>query len=97
MAWAIALSASAIVALASGLVGPQALAQDEVKLDETAIFIEINDTDGDAGIQIFLDGEGWDFMMVTDPNGAPEENVRVNAGALFDFTDAQGQYEVTGL
>ena len=45
---------------------PQAAA---VRLDETAIFIEINDTDGDAGIQIFLDGEGWDVMQVFDPNG----------------------------
>ena len=39
------------------------------RLDETAIYIEINDTDGDAGIQIFLDGEGWDVMQVFDPDG----------------------------
>ena len=39
------------------------------KLDEAAIFIEINDTDGDAGIQIFLDGEGWDTMQLRAPNG----------------------------
>ena len=28
-----------------------------IRLSEAAIFIEINATDGDAGIQIFLDGE----------------------------------------
>ncbi len=37
-------------------------------LSEAEIFIEINDTDGDAGIQLFLDGEGWDFMELTSPN-----------------------------
>ena len=40
-----------------------------VELDEAAIRIEVNDTDGDAGIQIFLDGVGWDEMHVFDPFG----------------------------
>lgn len=40
-----------------------------IRLDETALFIEINDTDGDAGIQIFLDAEGWEKMQVLDPMG----------------------------
>ena len=39
------------------------------KLDAAEIFIEINATDGDAGIQIFLDGEGWDRMRVFNPDG----------------------------
>jgi hypothetical protein len=40
-----------------------------IELDEAEIRIEINDTDGDAGIQIFLDAEGWDSMAVQDPSG----------------------------
>ncbi|UCF88830.1 MAG: hypothetical protein JSV70_00830 [bacterium] len=36
----------------------------------TKIIIEVNSTDGDAGIQIFLDGEGWSELEITDPNGA---------------------------
>ena len=40
-----------------------------IRLDADDIFIEINDTDGDAGIQVFLDGEGWDTMSVIDPAG----------------------------
>jgi hypothetical protein len=40
-----------------------------VPLSETAIFIEINDTDGDAGLQVFLDGDSWKKMKVFAPNG----------------------------
>ncbi len=58
--------AAASVALLLGAAAPQLFAK---KLSETAIRIEINGTDGDAGIQIFLDGEGWDSMNVFDPNG----------------------------
>lgn len=50
--------------------GPRIEANGEpVELDASMIRIEINDTDGDAGIQVFLDGEGWDRMQVTDPTG----------------------------
>jgi hypothetical protein len=38
-------------------------------LDDAKILIETNFTDGDAGIQVFLDGEGWKQMSVKDPNG----------------------------
>ena len=40
-----------------------------VPLSDTAIFIEINDTDGDAGLQVFLDGDAWKKMKVFAPNG----------------------------
>ena len=61
-------TATAAVVLVFGLASTQVQAKT-VQLDDTAIRIEINDTDGDAGIQIFLDGEGWDSMTVTDPDG----------------------------
>jgi len=59
------------------------------KLDDAAIFIEINDTDGDAGIQIFLDGEGWDSMQVRKPDG----NVILNIAA----EDSIGRQGITEL
>ena len=62
----ILLTTATAVVLVSGLAAPTASA---APLSETAIFIEINDTDGDAGIQIFLDGEGWSSMKVFDPDG----------------------------
>jgi len=40
-----------------------------IDLDAAKIFFEINATDGDSGIQMFLDGEGWDKMKVWDPDG----------------------------
>src|SRR5262245_17275761 len=36
---------------------------------ETRIIIEVNATAGDAGIQIFVDAEGWQRLQVFDPNG----------------------------
>lgn len=35
--------------------------------------------------------------VITDAQGNPEPNVRVRAGQLFAFTDAQGVYQITGL
>lgn len=34
---------------------------------DAIIRVEINSTDGDAGFQIFLDGEGWKSVRVYDP------------------------------
>lgn len=36
---------------------------------ETKIIIEVNATAGDAGIQIFVDAEGWQRLEVFDPKG----------------------------
>ena len=68
---------AAVIALAVGLLAPAAQA---LPLSARAIFFEINDTDGDAGIQIFLDGEGWDVMQVRDPNGKVILNVLGEGG-----------------
>jgi hypothetical protein len=66
-----------LVALTLGTAAPESWA---APLSDTAIYIEINDTDGDAGIQIFLDGEGWDSMEVFDPNGNRVLNVTGEGG-----------------
>ncbi len=63
--WLAALMAVAVVL---GLATAEVRAKT-IQLDEAAIYIEINDTDGDAGIQIFLDAEGWDSMQVLAPGG----------------------------
>lgn len=42
---------------------------DEIPFSDTQIRIEVNATDGDAGLQIFLDGEPWRRARVEDPNG----------------------------
>ena len=58
--WFIAAVAVALLVGAS----PQVWAK---QLDEAEIYIEINDTDGDAGIQMMLDGEDWKRMRAWDP------------------------------
>ncbi|MGH9779354.1 MAG: hypothetical protein ACRD5I_13170, partial [Candidatus Acidiferrales bacterium] len=40
-----------------------------IPFSQTGIIIEVNATDGDAGIQIFVDAEGWTRLEVFDPNG----------------------------
>jgi hypothetical protein len=40
-----------------------------IPLSAAAIRIEINGTDGDAGVQFFLDGTGWKSCEVSDPDG----------------------------
>lgn len=40
-----------------------------LRLDEATMIIEINSTDRDAGIQVFLDGEPWSEITVFAPAG----------------------------
>lgn len=40
-----------------------------VKLKDARLKIELNATDGDAGIQVFLDAEPWKWMDIYDPYG----------------------------
>ncbi len=63
------LATALLVALVLGTGAPVLRAGVEVELDEAELFFEINDTDGDGGIQVFLDGEGWDQMFLFDPDG----------------------------
>ena len=67
------LTATVMVALVSGVAAPELWAK---RLDEAAVFIEINDTDGDAGIHMFLDGVGWKRMKVFDPDGKKVVDLR---------------------
>jgi len=90
----------AAVALVVGLMAPQAQA---IPLSAKSIIIEVNDTDGDAGIQIFLDGEGWDSMQVKDPRGNVILNILGEGGVgaqglteLF-FESAEPSFEEQSL
>ena len=65
------------VAIATLLVGSTALAErdrddesgEAVEFKDARLKIETNDTDGDAGIQVFLDSDPWQWIEITDPNG----------------------------
>jgi hypothetical protein len=55
-------------ATSNGSLGAEAAAKP-IRLDDATMIIEVNSTDGDAGLQVFLDGEPWSEMAVFAPDG----------------------------
>jgi hypothetical protein len=56
----------------------------EVELEDTSIIFELNATDGDLGIQVFLDGEPWNEVEVESPDEETIFEVE-GEGNLEDF------------
>jgi hypothetical protein len=81
---ALALLALGGTALGRGQTGEAA--SQPVRLAAASLIIEVNGTDGDAGLQFFLDGEPWNSMTISDPTG----NVVVDV-------DAEGRLKDWGL
>lgn len=42
--------------------------EDELTFDDADLFFELNDTDGDLGIQSTIDGEAWRQLEIEDPD-----------------------------
>ncbi len=59
---------STTLALSVAVAAPPSWA-DEGEFKELRPIIEINATDGDAGFQVFIDGEEWRQVRIEDPNG----------------------------
>jgi hypothetical protein len=63
----------AAMALGGGLLimssGGATAAGTPIPLDDATMIIEVNSTDGDAGLQVFLDGEPWRSIEVRSPDG----------------------------
>src|SRR5215208_3090820 len=57
--------AGATAAVSNG--GPAAA--KPIRLEDATMIVEVNGTDHDAGLQVFLDGEPWTRMAVFDPRG----------------------------
>lgn len=53
-----------------------AVAQEEPEFSEFRVFIEINATDGDAGLQVLIDGDEWKEATIRDPDGRQVYNVQ---------------------
>ena len=47
--------------------------EDELEFEEAGLFFELNDTDGDLGLQGFVDGEAWKSLEIAGPESANEE------------------------
>lgn len=41
--------------------------ENQIQFEDSRIIIEVNSTDGDSGIQLFVDGEGWDELELMSP------------------------------
>jgi hypothetical protein len=65
----LALVAAAVVVLAVGGAARATESAPAARLAEATMIVEVNATDGDAGLQVFLDGEPWKWMRVTGPDG----------------------------
>ena len=65
-AWFVLLSVLALVSIAIGVAGA---GTGPVRLEAAKVIVEVNETDGDAGLQIFLDGDAWRQISVFRPDG----------------------------
>lgn len=77
-------TAATLVALIAVVAAPAAWGK---RLEDAEIYIEINATDGDAGIHVFLDGEGWDSMQMTSPNGVEFSVLADNSVGMQGITE----------
>ena len=77
---AAALSVGTFVAVSGGASdapGRSVEAKKPIRFEQHDLFIEFNATDGDAGLQLNLDGENWKRFRLRDPKG----RVLVDLGA----------------
>jgi hypothetical protein len=63
----------------SALAGSSGEAAKPMRLKAATLIVEVNATDGDAGLQVFLDGEAWKTMRIVDPKGRPILDVTAEA------------------
>lgn len=71
-----------LLALVLGLsVSADLFAQSTLEFEDAEIRVEVNSTDGDAGLQLFADGEPWQRVRVTGPDGRQVYSVS-NRGKL---------------
>jgi hypothetical protein len=47
--------------------------EEELEFEEAGLFFELNDTDGDLGLQGFVDGEAWKSLEIAGPESENEE------------------------
>ncbi|MFW5868627.1 MAG: MSCRAMM family protein, partial [Armatimonadota bacterium] len=72
-------------------------------LQDINVRLQVADNAGNTSDEVAYDftiiGPPVHFIagVITDEDGNPDENVRVEAGDLFDMTDANGEYQIEGL
>jgi hypothetical protein len=82
----VAVATGGTAAVGAGGRDGAAAQRKPIRFDVSDLFIEINATDGDAGLQMDLDGEDWRRLILRDPSGR----------TLMDVT-GQGRLQGYGL
>ena len=73
---------------AAAAVGAGGAQTKPVEFSDARLKVEINATDGDAGLQLFLDGEPWNEVELVDPDGDVVVDVDVSGRARnFGLTE----------
>jgi hypothetical protein len=66
----LALAAASVGAIAAAGGGASEAAKKKpIKYEAADLFIETNATDGDIGLQLFMDADAWDTFKLFDPEG----------------------------
>lgn len=76
---ALVCSAAAVVSSADAAPGDRD-PRNAIPFDQARIIFELNATDRDAGIQILLDGEGWETVKVFSTDGKKLMRIRADGG-----------------
>jgi len=58
--------------------------KEQLPFDRAEIFLELNATDGDLGVQFFFDADGWEEITIVTPDGRKMVDIKVkgNAGVI---------------
>lgn len=78
--WAILGAAAMLGVATTGSVASAGAGRRPVRLETARILFEVNATAQDAGIQMLLDGEGWEQLTVLAPDGGRLMAVRARGG-----------------
>jgi hypothetical protein len=73
-----------IVATGAAVASDGAREAKPLRFSDSRLVVEVNATDGDAGLQVFLDGEPWREMRIAAPNGRTILAVN-GVGRLSDY------------
>jgi Fibronectin type III domain len=73
-----------VLGLVASLPGAAATSSSPEPFDAADLKIEVNATDGDAGLQVFLDHEAWKRVKILDPEGRLLADIQTK-GRLRDY------------
>ena len=74
---AVPMLSAALIGVAAAPVDWAQANDNEIPFEEAHLYLELNDTDGDLGIQALIDGDAWKRLEIEDPNERAMLDIRV--------------------